>query len=94
VQGRYGIADLRASLPGVGISGHGNATAREVDVRLRLVAANLAALTRNLTPPRDTRHWCWAGAGARPGAGRTRRRRLRVAGQFPCCAPARNARRA
>ncbi|HET6146137.1 MAG TPA: translocation/assembly module TamB domain-containing protein [Polyangia bacterium] len=85
VKGRYEIADLHATLPGVEVTGHGSATTRAADLHLRLVAADLAAITRSLTPPHGRPPIALGGRGRLDVAlvGPLASPSLRVAGQFP-----------
>jgi translocation and assembly module TamB len=85
VRGRYEIADLHATLPGVEVTGHGNTTTRDADVHLRLVAADLAAVGKSLTPRQGQPPLALGGRGRLDVAlvGPVAAPSLRVAGQFP-----------
>ena len=85
LHGRYELADLHATLPGVEVTGHGSTTARDADVHLRVEASDLGALARSLAPRDRPPPVSLDGRGRLDVAlvGPLAAPSLRVAGRFP-----------
>jgi hypothetical protein len=84
-RGRYELADLKAALPGLWVSGGAIATAAHVDAHLRVDARDLAATARALAPRHGPPPIAMAGSGYVDLAltGPIPDPSLRVTGRFP-----------
>ncbi|HZL16732.1 MAG TPA: translocation/assembly module TamB domain-containing protein [Polyangia bacterium] len=63
VRGRYDLAELHASLPGITLDGDGHATPSRLDLHARLVATDLRATTESLAPPHGSPPVALSGSG-------------------------------
>jgi autotransporter translocation and assembly factor TamB len=82
---RYEVAELHAALPGMELSGHGTASARDVDAHLRVEASDLGVTAASLAPPGGPPPLELAGRGRVDLAltGSLHAPALRAAGHFP-----------